>query len=64
MLQSMKQRGKSNVSPLTSDMVLKDLEFSLLGFSFIFIQCFFTMPPFLSFGKDNIHSVELLVGSI
>jgi len=48
-LQSAKLGEFSYLSPLTSNLELQNLEFSLLGFSFALIEYFLTMPPFLPF---------------
>lgn len=37
-------------TPLTSDIQMQELEFSLIEFALVFFQYLLTMPPFLLFG--------------
>lgn len=64
MLQAAKLEGQSHLSLLkfkltTSDIELKDLTFSLLGFSLVLVQYFPTMPPFLLFGMEMLFCANV-----
>lgn len=62
MFQSANLEEQILVSPLVSD--LRDLEFTMLGFSFTLVQYFLPIPPIPPFSKGNVYSLTLYVSSM
>lgn len=62
-LPAAKLEEQSHLRPLTSDLELQDLGFTLLGAGLALVQYFFTTHPHSSLWNGNMYSVPLCVGS-